>query len=977
MKKTSLVLLVMLYVGVAVAQVPQALNYQAIARTSSGQIIPSQNIGIRFSITDVTGNTVFYQETHNTTTNAFGLFTLAIGKGTAVSGTVPNIDWSSGGDKYLKVEIAPQGGTNYTLQGTTQLISVPYSLYAEKTKLVGGTAVTITNGNTINANYQAGPGIIITGNTISSTSSVASWLLNGNTGTTAANFIGTTDDQRLYFRTNNKMRMFLEKSSIGSGSDLALLSLSDEAGSATNPAQLSIWGRELVGMSANMLIANNVVGQTWGEAVGNTQGRMIRFSQMTASNFIQSHFYDLGISRDSSFYISDHWFQNAGANTPRKMITISPQNLVGINLDNAEKPTANFHTKGSVRLQGLTSNNTLTNVLVTDANGNVSTRDASSLGGAIGNDWTLIGNTGTTAANFLGTTDAQPMRVRTNNINRLTIDAGQPITGGNFSITYLSDLASIKTAPAELAVFGKDVSGTGIPVHVFSSVEGMTWSATGGTNNTVGRLMRYNQMTGAASGSFFDVGIDQGTSFFISNKGLNGTAGVFPKKMITISPTDFVGINLNWAEDPTANLHTKGSVRLQGLNTNNTLTNVLVTDANGNVSTRDANTLAGGNGWLLTGNAGTTAANFLGTTDNQSMSVRTNNINRLTIDAGQPITGGNFSITYLSDLASIKSAPAELAVFGKDVSGIGIPVHVFSSVEGMTWSPTGGTNNTVGRLMRLNQMTGASSGSFFDFGIDQGTSFFISNKGLNGTAGVFPKKMFTISPSDFVGINLNWGEDPTANLHTKGSLRFEGINTNNSFTRVLAMDANGNVAARDASTLRTHLVADANGIHNDNRGHVGFGGVSSKQHLLNVEMMENTADGRAITRFASNDTWQTNLRLDNTTTQKAYSIVVGGNDNRFTNYGVGRGNFGIVNGTTQSSASTIPLIITSDNKVGIGNGIGGKDNLPKSRLHVRDGDVFIDDIGSGVIMKSPNGKCWRMTVSNEGTPVFTAIPCPK
>jgi hypothetical protein len=737
----------MLYVGVASAQVPQALNYQAIARTSSGQIIPSQNIGIRFSITDVTGNTVFYQETHNTTTNAFGLFTLAIGKGTAVSGSVPNIDWSSGSDKYLKVEIAPQGGTNYTLQGTTQLISVPYALYAEKTKLI------------------AGPGITINGNTISSSSAVAGWLLNGNTGTTATNFIGTTDDQRLYFRTNNKMRMFLEKSTTSSGSDLALLSLSDEAGSATNPAQLSIWGREIVGVSANMLIANNVVGQTWGQAVGNTQGRMIRFSQMTTPNFTQSHFYDLGISQDSSFYISDHWLQSGGPNTPRKMITISAQNLVGINLLNSEKPTANFHTKGSVRLEGLAANNTLTNVLVTDANGNV--------------------------------------------------------------------------------------------------------------------------------------------------------------------------------------------------------------------STRDANTLAGGGGWLLNGNAGTTAANFLGTTDNQSMKVRTNNINRLTIDAGQPITGGNYSITYLSDLASIKTAPAELAVFGKDISGIGIPVHVFSSVEGMTWSPTGGTNNTVGRLMRFNQMTGASSGSFFDVGIDQGTSFFISNKGLNGTAGVFPKKMITISPSDFVGINLNWAEDPTANLHTKGSLRFEGINTNNTFTRVLAMDANGNVAARDASTLRTHLVADANGIHNDNRGHIGLGGISSKQHLLNVEMMENTVDGRAITRFATNDTWQTNLRLDNTTSQKAYSIVVGGNNNRFPNYGVGRGNFGIVNGTTQSSVNTIPLIITSDNKIGIGNGIGGKDNLPKSRLHVRDGDVFIDDIGSGVIMKSPNGNCWRMTVSNEGTPVFTPIPCPK
>src|SRR5258706_9859414 len=110
MKKTKLFLVNLLFVFCASAQVPQALNYQAIARNSTGQIIPSQNIGVRFSITDATGNTVFYQETHNTVTNVFGLFTLAIGKGTALSGTIPSIDWSSGGDKYLKVEIAPQVG---------------------------------------------------------------------------------------------------------------------------------------------------------------------------------------------------------------------------------------------------------------------------------------------------------------------------------------------------------------------------------------------------------------------------------------------------------------------------------------------------------------------------------------------------------------------------------------------------------------------------------------------------------------------------------------------------------------------------------------------------------------------------------------------------------------------------------------------------------------------------------------------------
>jgi len=151
------------------AQVPQGLNYQAVARTADGVIIPAQNIGVRFSILDgsVTG-TVLYSETHTVITNSYGLFTLAIGKGTPVTSTFPGINWASGTDKFLKVEIAPAGGSNYQLQGTTQLLSVPYALYSEKTRLLAGNnTINITNGNTITGNYQAGTGINLTGNTIS------------------------------------------------------------------------------------------------------------------------------------------------------------------------------------------------------------------------------------------------------------------------------------------------------------------------------------------------------------------------------------------------------------------------------------------------------------------------------------------------------------------------------------------------------------------------------------------------------------------------------------------------------------------------------------------------------------------------------------------------------------------------------------------------------------------------------------------
>lgn len=148
-------------------QAPQALNYQAVARSSQGAIISGQTVNIRFSVLEgsVTGTAV-YQELHTTVTNNFGLFTLAIGKGTAVSGNFSAINWGVS-DKFLKVEISLQGAGTYQLQGTTQLLSVPYALFAEKTRLVAGNAINITNGNTIAAAYTAGTGIAINGTTIS------------------------------------------------------------------------------------------------------------------------------------------------------------------------------------------------------------------------------------------------------------------------------------------------------------------------------------------------------------------------------------------------------------------------------------------------------------------------------------------------------------------------------------------------------------------------------------------------------------------------------------------------------------------------------------------------------------------------------------------------------------------------------------------------------------------------------------------
>lgn len=195
------------------AQTPQALNYQAVARTGQGNIIPATNVSVRFSILDqsINGN-VLYQETHNTQTNNFGLFTLAIGKGTVVTGNFPTINWGSS-DKFLKVEISPGGGNNYQLQNTTQLLSVPYALFAEKTRLIAGNGITITNGNTISANYQAGNAISISGNTISA-NYVAGTGIN-----IAGNIISSTATTNYWVPDANGIHSTVQKVGIGVDAD--------------------------------------------------------------------------------------------------------------------------------------------------------------------------------------------------------------------------------------------------------------------------------------------------------------------------------------------------------------------------------------------------------------------------------------------------------------------------------------------------------------------------------------------------------------------------------------------------------------------------------------------------------------------------------------------------------------------------------------------------------------------------------------
>jgi hypothetical protein len=111
------------------SQAPQGLNYQAVARNSSGAILANQPVTFRLTITNGEGGDILYQETTNATTNQFGLVNLVVGSGSVLNGNFSTIDWGNS-FPWLQVEMDPNPGSGYVFMGTSQLQSVPYALFA-------------------------------------------------------------------------------------------------------------------------------------------------------------------------------------------------------------------------------------------------------------------------------------------------------------------------------------------------------------------------------------------------------------------------------------------------------------------------------------------------------------------------------------------------------------------------------------------------------------------------------------------------------------------------------------------------------------------------------------------------------------------------------------------------------------------------------------------------------------------------------
>jgi len=351
------------------AQAPRAMNYQGLARDQAGELIANKAVALRISIVEggPQGTTV-YTEVHKTITNAFGSFSLQIGRGTVERGKFESIAWGSS-NQYLRIEFDAAGGTNYKLMGSSELLSVPYAYHAgTATKLFGTTDPKTT------ASPTGVPGQV--------------WSLFGNSATDPAkDRLGTTDYTDLVLVTKNEERLRITKdgdiaiktnlnvgNNVDIGNDLTVkknVYLNTLGGATTNNGPFSVANASPASLSGTLAVngatdlkntlnadgattLGSTLGVTGATSLGNTLG--VNGATSLGSTLGVTGATNLG----STLGVN-------GATTLRSSLVVS-----GItNLNSAVAVTGNTSLYNALSVTGATTlNNTL------DANGRVTINTA-------------------------------------------------------------------------------------------------------------------------------------------------------------------------------------------------------------------------------------------------------------------------------------------------------------------------------------------------------------------------------------------------------------------------------------------------------------------------------------------------------------------------------------------------------------------------------------------------------------------------
>jgi hypothetical protein len=449
---------------------------------------------------------------------------------------------------------------------------------------------------------------------------------------------------------------------------------------------------------------------------------------------------------------------------------IAADGNVGIGVN---APLAQLHTNGTVRFDKYKNNAAGDSVLTTDATGNLVLRKLAIPAATDSSKWSLSGtnifskNTGNVG---IGTT-APAYKL---DVNGNALISGDVILSGNGSTNGVrfTTANSFDQLLSYTNNSGLRIEALNGPVNIGGK------AATGGpvTNVTMNRQLRIYTDNDGLDGLILQPN-SINTAARLGTTEL--TIGANQIDVIKISSAGNVGIG---TITPSAKLHTTGTVRFENYKNNAAGDSVLTTDANGNLKLKALTALPAG--WGLTGNNGTTVANFLGTVDNNSLRFRTNNLQRMVLDSN-----GNVGIGV--------SNPTEKLTIAGNNKILFTPVSVQNQTSSI------GTDIYDNLAINVGMNLGKSI-AFGDL-----SSSWIARFAANGA-----------SFRSNVGIGI---ENPVVQLHTNGAVRFENYKNNAAGDSVLTTDANGNLMLKALTAPSTGWSLAGNNIYNNNIGNVGIG----------------------------------------------------------------------------------------------------------------------------------------------------------